>query len=815
MSVGLSGDRSHRLLAQGDGRANRAAATALDPEAAPDLDIALGLEVVRPARSVARRCPAFCNGVRAASLVLAAAVATAVTIHAAALASDSGTAAHSAPLRSPELALDLVPTGTLGGAARAIVAADGVLFRGVGARVEVLSAAIPSGVDGGEPRPVRVGGSAPLPGVATGLARRGNLLFAAYTVGEPDWGIGGLSVLDAADLSRPLEVGRVELDVALQGVTLLDGLAIGVGYAGRGRAARGALVVLDVLDPARPRLLGRSDLAGEGIDVVAQGMTAYVLERESSANITLRAVSVSNPVLPADTDSVTVPGHPGDIAIGGSRLFVAAQAQGVYMFLPTDGVLGTPEPALDMPGAVACSAALAVDAAGERMAVGDACDYGVRILELPGHRPTSRGRAVLPEPPLSLAWHGSHVWGATGDFGGVYVADASNMIRPDRVASGPGLGAAEQVELVGDQAVVRSASVGLSARAADPVESPGGGAAAPARVRRLARDDLRDFAVAGTDAYALTTGVPGEVLEVALDEGEALFVERSLVLAAEGLELAVDAAAGDSDTLFARLKDDVTRAAAIDGGTLSVSPIPMEGEPTSGSSLDGIAAAGDRLYTTDAVRFAVHAAGPAGWSEPELVGRLDFGSWRVQPERGHLVVRGADAYALGKVTSPLGESGGVIVRVDISDPTSPREIGDWGLPAMPNALLPSAGYVFIASANALTAAGRPVADGDPLDLVAHADLPGPALDVAADGDLDDPDGARIAVAAGEAGVLLFHVRAAAEPPVEPSPAASPTPGETHTAAPPSTPDTPEPSATPGTPVAGVVRIHLPRALRGY
>lgn len=757
-------------------------------------------------------------------LVIVAVCASALALHTAAGPREAGAGAYRAEAQSAAIAVELVPEGALGGTSRAIVAGERVLFRGLGARVEVLSVAVPPDSWVGEPRPVRVGGSSALPGVVTGLARRGNLLFASYTIGEPDWGLGGLAVLDATDLTRPLEIGRLELDVALQDVALLEGVAIGVGYAGPdgegsgGAGGRGALVALDVLNPASPRLSGRSALEGEGIGVVARDGMAYVLERESSENITVRSFDVLDPALPSEVDAVTLPGRPGDIAMGGARLFVAAHAQGVYMFLPEGGEFGTPEPALDLPGAVACSAALAIDAAEERMAVGDACDHGVRILELPGHRPTSRGRAALEEPPAALAWHASQVWGATGDFGGMAVVDSSNVVRPIRVASGTDLGAAEQVALIGEAAVVRSGPVGLSARAADPPEPPDGGAAALMPVRRLTRADLRDFVVAGTDAYALTTAAPGEVLEVPLDEGDALVAARTAALSAEGLELAVDAEAGDPETVFVRLSDGVTRAAAIDRASLEVVTMGLSEPPSSGSPLEGIAATSGRLLTDDGVRFAVHApgTGSSGWAVPELVGRLESGVWKAQPERGHLVARGADAYLLGWFSTPFGGSGGVFARIDLSEPASPREVGDWEIPAMPRALLAHGGHLLIASANDLTIVVRPASDGVPLDVAGHATLPGPALDVAADGALDGLAGARVAVAAGEAGLLLFRARSVLASTVEPSPVV-PTPSGTvtGTAEPPATEATPAHTAPPGTASPEGMRIHLPQVLRRH
>lgn len=147
--------------------------------------------------------------------VAVCAITIALTLHTAEGAREPGAGAYRAEARSAALAVELVPEGALGGTSRAIVAGEGVLFRGLGARVEVLSAVFPPDSWVGEPRPVQVGGSSALPGVVTGLARRGNLLFASYTIGEPDWGLGGLAVLDATDLTRPLEIGRLELDVAL------------------------------------------------------------------------------------------------------------------------------------------------------------------------------------------------------------------------------------------------------------------------------------------------------------------------------------------------------------------------------------------------------------------------------------------------------------------------------------------------------------------------------------------------------------------------------------------------------------------------
>ena len=103
------------------------------------------------------------------------------------------------------------------------------------------------------------------------------------------------------------------------------GLTDAVGVAVQGTTAfvadgMGGLAIVNVADPAAPKLLGKTATGGQARSVVVDGAVAYVAA--GSAGLVL--VDVKNPAAPRVISRVTMPGTAVRVAYSRGRAFVAA-----------------------------------------------------------------------------------------------------------------------------------------------------------------------------------------------------------------------------------------------------------------------------------------------------------------------------------------------------------------------------------------------------------------------------------------------------------------------------------------------------------
>ena len=222
-----------------------------------------------------------------------------------------------------------VDTGTplqvdaqIGGNTSAVAVAGGLLYLGIGTRIEVLDVSEPS-------RPLRVGSSAPLPEQPSAIAVASGYAFVAD-------GDAGVYVLDVHDPTQPVGIGTYQPAGASQRV-VVDG---STAYVAAGDAG---LHILDVSDPSAPQEIGNYNAAAGVLDVALGPGVAYVAVDDGARN---RGMRVALPHL--RTLDVSDPRNPielgiADVSAGAlaSSLMVADPDHGrVYQYWNLFGAIG-------------------------------------------------------------------------------------------------------------------------------------------------------------------------------------------------------------------------------------------------------------------------------------------------------------------------------------------------------------------------------------------------------------------------------------------------------------------------------------------
>lgn len=150
-----------------------------------------------------------------------------------------------------------------------------------------------------------------VPGSTTGL--RDVVMSAARKLGVAAVGAEGIWVIDLANPAAPRIAGR--FDTA--------GWALGVALDATGMRAyvadgNGGLKILDLTNPSLPSQIGSLALSGTQRDVAVAGNTVYLANQGG----TLRVVDVSNPAAPRWTGSVSLSGFGYRVAVSGGRAAV-------------------------------------------------------------------------------------------------------------------------------------------------------------------------------------------------------------------------------------------------------------------------------------------------------------------------------------------------------------------------------------------------------------------------------------------------------------------------------------------------------------
>lgn len=407
----------------------------------------------------------------------------------------------------------------------------------------------------------------------------------------------------------------------------------------RALATRGrVLEVLDVADPAAPRLLAASAQLPAGARVAAAGPgVAYLVERDSSAPDIddrfdqLHVVTVRDSGAPALAGSLRLPHHAlEDVLAVGRLLFGAGSKEGVVRIDASDPSKPNLEQVLDLGAGVSGLAAWD----GRLLAAATDSDHG--------------GWLVVLEPLGAL--HPNEIarirtGGTTGKIAvtGHYAFVESRQSRPD--------GAYEGATVVVDLAEADS----------------------PRIVGRLPMSGVRDFAITPDRVFALAAPSPLSSYDVWSVETAGL-PDMVTVRTVSQWGWAM-AAAGDRALLAAGPAGLITlgRVVGTDGGATieAEHALPVLGAP------QGVAIANGHAYLCDADAeiWVLDVRDP---SAVVAVGRTHLehrNAYALTDGRGGtLAVRDGLAYVARQ--SARFQPGGLHV-FDVTDPALPRQIGLW------------------------------------------------------------------------------------------------------------------------------------------
>ncbi|MBE7499156.1 MAG: PQQ-binding-like beta-propeller repeat protein [Verrucomicrobiales bacterium] len=254
--------------------------------------------------------------------------------------------------RSPEAAgWNVLLLDQIGGSAFCLAASSNRACLGIGPRLLVVDVSQP-GV------PALRGRTAPVQGIATGVAMSGNHAYVALDAA-------GLRVMDLSDPDNPRQVGSHDLPgaraVALSGAYVgvahgggfdvidgsdptqprrvggcsypgdAEGLAMADGFAYVADGDHG-LRVIDLSDPKLPRLVGSLDTAARAFGVAVREGYAYVAAAEGG----LRVMDVSQPAAPREVGYYRPGGAVVGVAIQGGHAYVANTESGLHVLSLSD-----------------------------------------------------------------------------------------------------------------------------------------------------------------------------------------------------------------------------------------------------------------------------------------------------------------------------------------------------------------------------------------------------------------------------------------------------------------------------------------------
>ena len=311
----------------------------------------------------------------------------------------------------------------------------------------------------------------------------------------------GLKIVDVSVSSAPRTIGS--LSGTMRGAAVAGRFAYALNVV-PGNPSHTDLVVIDLLTPAAPAVVGRVTLGIDGAALRLAGTLAYV----AAGTAGLQVVDVSNPVAPTIIGALDTPGTATGVAVTNGRAYVADDTAIEVM-----DVTNPRSPV--MLGSLAIRAR-AVTAVGTRLYVLDGGPQLAVVDVSSPFAPALLGTAnALGAQSLDAA--GSIVFLASAQVdsrlntAGLYVIDASTPSAPRLIANSWGGFDAWGVAVSGSLAVAAGNTYGM--RVVD-VSAP----TSPRTVGAIS-GIIRDVAIAGQYAYALNliAGNPGHTDLVVVD----------------------------------------------------------------------------------------------------------------------------------------------------------------------------------------------------------------------------------------------------------------------------------------------------------
>jgi hypothetical protein len=243
------------------------------------------------------------------------------------------------------------------------------------------------------------------------------------------------------------QVGGPTQAVAVQGDPLTGS---GQVYAYVGVGLR--LAVLDVTDPAAPTEAGATAPFPYSVeDIVVSGTLAYV----ASGGAGLRVVNVSDPANPTEVGAWDSPGYAEGIAISGQIVYLADGPYGLWVVDASD-----PAHPAAIGSAYDMNYAFGVAVAGRYAYIAGA-GAGLLVTDVSNPaQPVEMGSLDTPGYAYGVAVSGNTVYVADG-WGGLHVVDVSAPVLPDLLGTCAMPGWALDIAVEGDTAYVAAGASGL------------------------------------------------------------------------------------------------------------------------------------------------------------------------------------------------------------------------------------------------------------------------------------------------------------------------------------------------------------------
>lgn len=468
----------------------------------------------------------------------------------------------------------------------------------------------------------------------------------------------------------------------------------------------GALLAMDLSNPAIPNLLGMVEIGDPIWGVEVAGSLAIVTDAWDSVYV----VDVTDPAAMAVLGSFTTPGNleqPNGVAVVGSYAFVATRSVGLYVLDLSDPTSPALAATYSIPGAdFVFDVDVDVDVDGDYAYVA-ASAQGLRVVDVSN--------------PLSPSEVGSHptateardvvVEGSTA-----YVADGSTPTAPTEILKAAYAHYTKGVTVSGDRALIANGDRGL---AVIRLSGPN----APRRVGTLdhagdavdvvLNGDYAYIAARGTDivvAEFISPATPTEVAtldlagsityDLAHDEaGQLLYAGNGgggmrvldVSTPSSPVEIGSFVPAGNAVT-FVDVEGDL--AVAVGGSSGWVVDVSNPAAPAQLGTFTLPQTALEVVIDNGLFYVADYVAGLLIWSLADPANPVQIGEFSPFPLAANgVAVHGDRAYVAGDTYYGLLEE-------DISDPTNPVQVGSYDTPGSGQRVAYADGRIYVADYDA-------------------------------------------------------------------------------------------------------------------
>lgn len=262
-----------------------------------------------------------------------------------------------------------------------------------------------------------------------------------------------LVALDVSDPAHPREIGSVAAPASLSVALAGDLVYVSGARAAEGAGmATGVVTIVDRRDPAALMVVATLDTPDVATSLAAGPRRLAVGVRTQG----IRAYDVADPVRPAPTGELSLPGYVEDVFVAGDMVYATGLRHGLW----------TVEAGAGRPAAVIGSlpttwSGRAIWVEGHHAYVGADSD-GLHVIDVTDPRaPVEVGQLALPGARVSsVAVAGDHAYLAAGDAG-LCIVDVSDPRSPRQVATQAMPGSALWARVRGGHAYVADPAGGV------------------------------------------------------------------------------------------------------------------------------------------------------------------------------------------------------------------------------------------------------------------------------------------------------------------------------------------------------------------